>query len=224
MDPTSRGSRADKAVFISLEGGDGVGKSTQFELLCRALEGRGIPLVAVREPGGTAIGEKIRTIILDPANREMASGTEALLYAASRAQLVAEKIRPALEQGKVVLADRFVDSSLVYQGHALGLGVEAVAGVNRLATGGLLPGLTLLLDTDPDLAMEKLTTARASDRIERRDRTYRRKVRQGYLALAGADPVRIKVIEAGRPIEDVHRELLGTVLDFLKTRGRGVRS
>ncbi|MHB8926815.1 MAG: dTMP kinase [Bacillota bacterium] len=215
--------QTQRGLFISLEGGDGVGKSTQFDLLCRALEARGWPVFPVREPGGTPIGEKVRAMILDPANKEMAPAAEALLYAASRAQLVGERIRPALAQGKLVLADRYVDSSLVYQGHALGLGIEAVRGVNGFATGGLLPDLTLLLDADPDRAMYNLTSARPSDRIERRESAYRRQVRQGYLALAQADP-RIKVIDAGRAIDDVHRDVLEGVLEFLKTRGRGVSS
>ncbi|HEY3314141.1 MAG TPA: dTMP kinase [Bacillota bacterium] len=207
-----------KATFISLEGCDGVGKSTQFERLCRALLDLGWPVEAVREPGGTEIGERIRTIILDPANQEMASTAEALLYAASRAQLVAEKIQPALARGGLVLADRYVDSSLVYQGHALGLGRREVASINRFATGGLLPDLTLLLDADPNQGLVQLKSARPQDRIERRAQAYRQQVREGYLELAREDPGRFRVIRADRPIDEVHWDLLQTVLDFIKNR------
>ncbi|MHB0885969.1 MAG: dTMP kinase [Bacillota bacterium] len=216
--------RRKQGVFISLEGLDGVGKSTQFDRLCRALEARGWPVLTVREPGGTLIGEKVRAIVLDPANHEMAPAAEALLYAASRAQLVEERIRPALAAGQLVLADRYVDSSLAYQGSGLCLGVEAVRDINRFATGGLAPDLTLLLDADPDRAMDHLTSARSSDRIERRGPDYRRDVRREYLALAEASPDRIKVIDAGRGIDDVHQDVFSAVLEFLKTRGRGVRA
>lgn len=207
-----------RAAFISLEGCDGVGKSTQFERLVRALEELGLPVKAIREPGGTDIGERIRAIILDPANQEMAGAAEALLYAASRAQLVAETIRPALAGGALVIADRYVDSSLVYQGMALGLGREAVAAVNRFATGGLLPDLTLLLDADPDQGLVQLKSARPRDRIERRDPAYRQRVRQGYLELAREDPGRFRIVRADRPIEEVHRELLRIVVDCIRNR------
>lgn len=216
--------RRTGGAFISLEGLDGVGKSTQFDRLCRALETRGWPVLAVREPGGTPIGEKVRSIILDPANQEMVPAAEALLYAASRAQLVGQLIRPALDEGRLVLADRYVDSSLAYQGRGLRLGVEAVRAVNEFATGGLLPDLTLLLDADPDRAMDHLTSARSSDRIERRSSDYRRDVRREYLALAAADPDRVRLIDAGRGIDEVHEDVLSAVLGFLKTRGRGVRA
>src|SRR4029453_9258791 len=139
----------DPGRLIAFEGVEGAGKSTQLELLCRALEGRGREVVVTREPGGTPAGERVRALVLDP-EVELHPRAEALLFAAARAELVEEVIRPALERGAVVLCDRYLDSSLAYQGSARGLGVGPVTEVNRFATGGIVPDLVVLLDLDPD--------------------------------------------------------------------------
>jgi len=185
-------------VFISFEGLDGCGKTTQAGLLAAAAESEGREVVAVREPGGTAPGERIRGVLLDPALR-IGDWAEALLYAAARAQLVEEVIRPALDRGATVIADRFVDSSLAYQGSARGLGVDAVLDVNRVATQGLMPDRTVLLRLD-----EAAAAARRGepDRIEAEDADFHRRVAEGFAAAARRFPGRIAVVDAsGTPAE-----------------------
>jgi dTMP kinase len=201
--------------LIAFEGVEGAGKSTQVELLRQALEKAGHRVVTTREPGGTPVGERVRSILLDPASN-LDARAEALLFAAARAQLVEQMIRPALERGEVVLCDRYVDSSLAYQGAARGLGRESIAAVNRFATGGLLPDLVVLLRLDP---AEGLARGRGGrDRIECQDLEFHRKVAQGFLDLAAADPERFAVIDAARPPDQVAAEVLAAVLRSL---GRG---
>jgi dTMP kinase len=186
----------ERGLFISLEGPDGGGKSTQAAGLVERLQAGGAAVVFTREPGGTPVGEALRRLILDP-RADLAGETEVLLYAASRAQNVAQVIRPALAEGKVVVGERFVDSSLAYQGYALGRGVEAVRQVNAFATGGLVPDLTLLLDVTPEVGLARAGArggGEAGDRIERRRLEYHRRVREYYLALAREEPERVRVI------------------------------
>ncbi len=200
----------ERGLFITLEGPDGGGKSTQAARLREKLRTRGAPVVFTREPGGTPVGEALREIILDPAS-QLSEQAEVLLYAASRAQNVEQVIRPALAEGKVVLADRFVDSSVAYQGYALGRGVEAVRQVNAFATGGLVPDLTLLLDVTPEVGLGRVDArgeGDAGDRIEQRQLDYHRRVREYYLALAKEEPGRVRVIPTdGRTPEEVGRDL-----------------
>ncbi|MDI6871701.1 MAG: dTMP kinase [Bacillota bacterium] len=202
--------RSERGLFITLEGPDGGGKSTQAARLTARLQALGVPVVFTREPGGTPVGEALRKIILDPAS-DLVGEAEVLLYAASRAQNVERVIRPALAEGKVVLAERFVDSSLAYQGYALGRGVEAVRQVNAFATGGLVPDLTLLLDVTPEVGLARAgaRSEGAGDRIEQRQLDYHRKVREYYLRLAEEEAGRIRVIPTdGRTPAEVERELL----------------
>ena len=184
-------------VFISFEWLDGSGKTTQAALLVRALRERGDEVVAVREPGGTQAGERVRDLLLDPRS-QIAPWTEALLYAAARAQLVATVIRPALERGAVVVADRFVDSSLAYQGCARGLGLERVLAVNQAATDGLMPDRTVLL-----VLAEQDAAARrdpSPDRIESEDGRFHQAVARGFAAAAARFPDRIRTVDAsGEP-------------------------
>ena len=192
-------------LFVTLEGIDRAGKTTQARMLCEALGDRAL---AVREPGGTAVGERIRELLKD---KEVTIGAraEALLFAAARAELVAEVIRPALEAGNVVVSDRFLDSSLAYQGAARGLGVEEVAHMNELATGGLAPDLTVLLD----LPLEE-AAARAGvevDRFEAEGAGLQESVRAAYEELVASDPARWVRIDGARAPEDVHKDVLAAV-------------
>jgi dTMP kinase len=183
-------------MFISFEGLDGSGKTTQAAMLADALELEGRQVVRVREPGGTPTGERIRELLLDPA-AAIAAPAEALLYAAARAQLVADVIAPALARGSVVIADRFIDSSLAYQGVARGLGLERILVVNQLATGGLMPDRTVLLQLPVDQASERRGTA--PDRIEAESAGFHGAVADGFAAAAARFPERIRVVDASGP-------------------------
>lgn len=201
------------ALFLSFEGVDGSGKSTQLQLLLEYLTARGIDFIFTREPGGTPLAEKIRDLLLDPANAGMSIITEALLFAASRTEHVNQVIRPALEAGKVVICDRFVDSSLVYQGLAGGLPLEFVKQINEMATGALWPHRTIILDIDPHLALQR--KGGIEDRIEQKALWYHQQVREGYRELAKANPRRIKVVDASGSVEEVQREIRSLVDEVL---------
>ncbi|MDY5607357.1 MAG: dTMP kinase [Lentihominibacter sp.] len=190
-----------EGYFISFEGGDGSGKSTQIQILREFLEERGYDVILTREPGGTPISEKIRSIILDKANSEMDDMTEALLYAAARAQLVSQVIRPALEEGKVVICDRFVDSSMAYQAYARGLG-DSVKTINAFAVGDCLPDLTILLKVNPQVGSSRIGN-RERDRIELASSDFHKKVYEGYLQLEKLYPERIVGIDAADTIENI---------------------
>lgn len=182
------------APFITLDGLDGSGKTSQMARLSGWLRDRGIDVVTCRDPGSTATGDAVRAILLDRHDLALAATTEMLLYMAARAQLVAEVVRPALERGSWVVSDRYLLANVVYQGHAGGLEPDVVRSVGAIATGGLAPDLTLLLDIDLATAARRL--ARPLDRLERRGDDYRSRVRTGYLAEARADPERIVVVDA----------------------------
>lgn len=190
-----------EGYFISFEGGDGSGKSTQIQILREFLEERGYDVIITREPGGTPISEKIRSIILDKANSEMDDMTEALLYAAARAQLVSQVIRPALEEGKVVICDRFVDSSMAYQAYARGLG-DSVKTINAFAVGDCMPDLTILLKVNPQVGSSRIGN-RERDRIELASSDFHKKVYEGYLQLEKLYPERIVGIDAADTIENI---------------------
>lgn len=196
-----------RGLFITLEGIDGVGKTTQALLLREYLEQKGHTVVHTFEPGGTELGSRIRQLLLDPAHTELSSMTEILLYAADRAQHVHEKVRPALTAGKTVVCERFVDSSLAYQGYGLGLGLEAIRAVNHWATGGLEPDLTIYLDADPAVCLARTK----KDRIAQRDLDYYARVRKGFLTMAQAAPGRVKVISATGTVEEVAAQVLQAV-------------
>ena len=189
----------EKGLFVTFEGIDGCGKSTQVTALKDSLEKKGTKVIVIREPGATLIGEKIRSILLDKANSGMSSETELLLYEAARAQIVNEVIRPALKAGKVVICDRFYDSSVAYQGYARGLPLESIDSLNRFAAGGLEPDLTFLLDLPPQAARDRMNIREGSeDRLETEGLVFMEKVRAGYLELAGKH-ARIITLDAMSP-------------------------
>jgi dTMP kinase len=205
-------------VLIVFEGGDGSGKSTQIRLLRSAVERAGWDAVVTREPGGTAIGEGIRDVLLSPSSAEMSDRAEALLYAAARAQHVEEVIRPALERGAVVLCDRYVDSSVVYQGAARALGEKAVSDLNAWATGDLRPDLVVLLDVDPTEGLRRVSDGGAPDRLEAAGLDFHRAVAEAYRRRAALDPDRYLVLDASRPVEQLHHIVRDAVLLRLADR------
>ena len=200
-------------IFITFEGTDASGKTTQIGLLSEYLEKKGVPHIVTREPGGTAIGEKIRTIILDKENSEMLPATEALLYAASRAQLTGQVVRPALREGKVVISDRFLDSSIAYQGYGRNLG-DMIRRINEPAVEGLKPDLTILLKTDP-AAMRKRRDASLEDRMDSQKLEFHREVLRGYLTLSQEEPERFFAIDGERPVDEIAKAIRERVDRFV---------
>ena len=193
-----------KGIFITFEGIDGCGKSTQCELLKNYLNDAGKEFIFVREPGGTVIGERIREILLDKKNSQMTARTELLLFEAARAQITDEVIRPSLEEGKTVICDRFFDSSSAYQGMARGMGMEFVSGLNMAATGGLAPDITFFFDISAEEALERRgKRGEASDRIELAGLKFQEDVRRGYLELAKSSGGRIVTIDARLGIDEI---------------------
>ena len=204
--PAEEAPPSKRGYFVVFEGGDGSGKSTQMSALVRWLEARGASVVTTREPGGTEIGQRIRALLLDPAAGGMDARAEALLYAADRAQHVAEVIRPALENGKIVVSDRFVDSSLAYQGVARELGLEEVYRISRWATEDLMPDVVFFLSMDSRLGLRRIDAE--PDRIEREDSSFHDRVGAAYLELAQRYPDRFVVLDANRPQSEVHQDVV----------------
>jgi dTMP kinase len=204
---------ASPGAFITFEGGEGTGKSTQIELLDQRLRGAGLTTRLLREPGGTAVGEAVRTLLLDPDHAGLDPVAELLLYEASRAQLLAEVILPALAAGEVVLCDRFVDSTAAYQGYARGLSLDLIARLNAAATGGLAPQRTVLLDLDPRVGLARATSTGA-DRLEGEGIAFHTAVRDGFLEIAAADPERIRVVDADGPSEQVAARVRNALADL----------
>ncbi len=214
-----------RGFFVTIEGPEGAGKSTQANLLKERLQPLG-PLLHTREPGGTPIGERIRSILLDEAGREMAAQTEMLLFAAARAQFVREVVEPALAAGHLVLSERYVDASLAYQGHARGLGIDVVRKVNAVATGGLMPDLTILLDIDPKAGLARARHAAGKDgrpghgdRLEQEEVAFHIRVREGFRLLAREEATRFRIVDGSRDPRTVHEEILDAVERFLRARG-----
>ena len=195
-----------KGLFISFEGGEGAGKSTQANLLASHLTALGRKVLLCRDPGGTAIGEKIRAILLDREHGELCARSELLLYLASRAQLVSQVIAPALAEGQVVITDRFHHSTLAYQGGARGLGVVELARINLFATDGLLPEVTFLLDLPPQVGFARKGTG-GPDRMEAQGDRFHEQVARTFRELAQAEPERIVHLDASRPVEEISAEI-----------------
>lgn len=206
----------NKGFFITFEGLEGAGKSTQIKILQKYLASKGWPTVITREPGGTYIGDEIRDILLDIDNKDLDYKVEALLYAASRAQLVSKIIKPALEDGKIVLSDRYVDSSLAYQGYGRRLPIDLILEFNKWATGGLQPDLTLLLHLPAETGLARNNSEQA-DRIESESLAFHKRVEEGYDELARMNKDRYEIIDATRDAEKVSRDIIEIVEQcFLK--------
>lgn len=204
--------------FIAFEGGEGAGKSTQEALLAQRLEARGLSVTRTREPGGTPAAELMRTIVLDPKNVGLDDRAEALLFAASRADHAARVIRPALERGDVVICDRYLDSSVAYQGVGRDLGEREVRDLSLWATRDLLPDLTIVLDIDPAIGLARLTNP---DRLEAEPLEYHRAVRAAFVAFAHADPARYLLIDATLPIEQIADAIESRVVSAIDASSTG---
>ncbi|HNA99963.1 MAG TPA: dTMP kinase [Marmoricola sp.] len=199
-----RGVYAETGLFVCFEGGDGAGKSTQSQLLGRWLESRGRTVVLTRQPGGTPAGQRMREILLDPATGDLSARAEMLLYAADKAEHVDHVVLPALQRGEVVITDRFVDSTLAYQGAGRELPPAEMEYIARWATHDLRPHLTVLLDQEPGQGLDRFAE---KDRIEGESVQFHQRVREHYLSLAAADPDHYLVLDAGDTIEAIHHEI-----------------
>lgn len=214
-----------KGFFLTVEGIEGCGKTTQLKRLAKLLRDRGHKCVTTKEPGGTPIGDRVRAILLDPQAEGMDALSELFLLAASRRQHVVELVQPALEQGAVVLCDRFADASVVYQGYGRGLDLQQVLDINRWATGGIVPDITLVFDLPEAVGLERARSRNATEnlmaesRLEGEDLAFHRRVREGYLAVAKEDPARFVVID-GVPSED---EVFASVVRILRERAPALR-
>ncbi|MDO4550299.1 MAG: dTMP kinase [Planctomycetia bacterium] len=206
-------------MFIAVEGGDGAGKSTQVKLLARYFEEKGREVVICREPGSTLLGERVREILLHQEDLKICRWSELFLFMAARSQLVTEVICPALSDGKVVLADRFLLSSMVYQGYAGELGVEEIREIGKYATGGLLPDLTFLLDISLQKAQERRQTQ--PDRMEKQGDLFHLRVREGFLAEAKKFPRKVVLLSAEHSVEEIHAQIISVVETLLRKRQTG---
>lgn len=209
-----------RGLLVTFEGCDGSGKSTQLRRVAARLQSMDIEVVTTREPGGTPLGEAVRKLLLDPGGPERTPLAEALLYAACRAELVERVIIPSLASGKVVLSERFTDSTLAYQGFGGGLSLSTIETINNIATGGLVPDLTVVLDVNDPQAVRRRMASKAKDRIELRDEGYHARVIQGYKELSRRYPERIKLIDAMLPEEEVESSIIQAILALLETRRR----
>ena len=208
-------------AFITFEGIDGSGKTTQLRLLASALKNRGFDVITTREPGGTPLGNRLRAVLLD-ARERVDPLAELLLYAADRAQHVRTLLRPALSAGRIVLSDRYTDATVAYQGSGRGFPPELIAQVVALATGGLVPDLTLLIDLpvaeSRRRAHRRVRSGAMGDRLDAEDEAFHTRVRAAYLAIAAAEPDRVRIIDATRSIEETHALVLETVVPFLEQK------
>ena len=203
---------AERGVFVCLEGGEGSGKSTQSRLLREALTGEGYTVVLTFEPGDTPVGQELRRIVLDPATGALSDRCEALLYAADKAEHVDSLVRPALERGEVVITDRYVDSTLAYQGAGRALDVAEVEQVARWATGDLRPHLTVVLDLEPAAGLGRFESR---DRIEGESLEFHQRVREAFVAMAKDDPDHYLVLDARAPIQEIHEQIRGRLAPLL---------
>jgi dTMP kinase len=211
-----------KGVFITIEGIEGSGKSTQACLLAEYLRGAHLPVTETREPGGTEIGEMVRGILLSPSARALSAETELLLILACRADHVERVVKPALEHGDIVCSDRYADATIVYQGFGREMDLGLLRKLNEVATGGLAPDLTLLLDLDVETGLQRVAQrsgTNSTDRFEREALQFHKRVREGYIQVASDEPDRVKVVRADASIEVVHERIQAIVREFLSQAG-----
>ncbi|MCW1052707.1 dTMP kinase [Streptococcus anginosus] len=208
-----------KGIFISLEGPDGAGKSSVLEALIPILEAKGQAFITTREPGGVAVAEKIRDVVLDPKHTEIDEKTELLLYIASRRQHLVECILPALDRGEMVLVDRFIDSSVAYQGFGRGLKVADIDWLNDFATDGLKPDLTLYFDIEAEEGLARIAKSkeRGADRLDRESVEWHQRVREGYLSILEKEPNRVRKIDASQPLEKVVADTLAVLAERVES-------
>ena len=220
MTGKTRGIQVKKTgLFITFEGIEGCGKTTQMNLLADHLKKVGVSVLKTREPGGTKIGEEIREMLLNPDNKKMAKETEMLLYGASRAQHIKELIEPALKSGKIVLCDRYADSTLAYQGFGRNMGISLIRKTCPLSLGSIQPELTILLDLDVKAGLSRIKNRKGgNDRIEKEKIAFHNKVRKGYLKLAKASRGRIRVVRADRKIEEIQKEIRDILIKKLYSK------
>jgi len=203
-------------MFITFEGIEGSGKSTQAKLLVEYLRGKGLNVILTREPGGVELSERIRSILIE-TGLDISPRAELLLFLASRAQHTDGLIRPSLQKGHIVVCDRYIDASVAYQGYGRGLSIEMIKRLNDWATGGIRPNLTVLLDLSPEEGLERVRTSKKMDRIEGENLEFHRRVREGYLEIARSDPDRFLVLDATRSMEEIQRFIREAVEACLRT-------
>ena len=205
-------------LFITFEGPEGAGKTTILQAATDQLKKNGYSVLATREPGGIEISERIREVILNPSHTAMDPKTEALLYAAARRQHLVEKVKPALEEGKIVLCDRFIDSSLAYQGYARGLGIDEVYSVNRFAIGSMMPNVTIYFDIDPEEGMKRinLNHAREKNRLDLEKLHFHQLVQKGYEEVMNRFPGRFRIVDASQNVEHVLKRVNNIIEEALK--------
>ena len=212
-----------RGLFITLEGIDGSGKSTQRDLLAQELRRRGFDVVATREPGGTAIGEGIRHLMVSDATSHIAPATELLLYVAARAQHVAELIKPALDRGSILISDRYTDSTVAFQGYGRGLDLKMIDELNEFATDGLKPDLTIVFDLDPETARTRQGSRPIGGLLGAFDvqhAEFHERMRAGYMKMAQQEPSRVRIVDACGDVEDTHANVLALVLPLLDSRAK----
>ena len=208
---------ADRGLFFTFEGTDGTGKTTQIQRLTADLRQMGYDVCLTHEPGGTPISEQIRDMLLNPDHSEMTATTELLLYAASRAQHVSEVIKPSLEAGKVVISSRFADAMVVYQGYGRGLDLERINHLNRIATDGVTPDVTFVLDLPVEVGLQRVRNSRGGlDRLEREKIEFHRRLREGYQILAKQEPQRLRIINAQVSPEQVYAQIQAIIQPLLQ--------
>ncbi len=210
---------SNNGIFISFEGIEGSGKTIQARLLDEFLRKKGYTVVLTEEPGGTQIGLRIRELLLSVEHQEMTSVTELMLYNASRAQLIKEVILPAIKRGAIVITDRFNDSTVAYQGYGRGIDLNLIDSIDRIVTAGLKPDITILLDLDVEVGMKRNRGIHKADRLELEDKAFHKKVRNGYLEIAGKESERIKLIDASKSIEEIHSKIVSIITEYIAQNG-----